>query len=101
MRLNLSYNHIVDLSGLKLLGTSGCRLSHLNLHGNKLSSLQHLHCCLTPLSILSDLTVNQDGSSNPFCVVEGVLVVSNDHLMVYAFHMINEANLSLIMVFIH
>ena len=71
VKLNLSYNQIEDLSGLRSLGVSDCRLSHLELHGNKLRSVQHIHRSIALCGSLQHLVLSQDGSSNPLCFQEG------------------------------
>ncbi|XP_076470668.1 leucine-rich repeat and coiled-coil domain-containing protein 1-like [Babylonia areolata] len=67
VKLNLSYNQIEDLSGLRSLGISECKLTQLELHGNKLRSVQHVHRSVALCSSLQHLVVSQDGSSNPLC----------------------------------
>eukprot|EP00916_Digyalum_oweni_P024958 GHVL01041185.1.p1 GENE.GHVL01041185.1~~GHVL01041185.1.p1 ORF type:complete len:504 (+),score=51.01 GHVL01041185.1:148-1659(+) len=71
VKLNLSYNQIEDLSGLRSLGVSECKLLQLELHGNKLRSVQHVQRSAALCSSLQHLVLSQDGSSNPLCYQEG------------------------------
>ncbi|XP_052817378.1 leucine-rich repeat and coiled-coil domain-containing protein 1-like [Mya arenaria] len=66
-KLNLSYNQLEDLTGLKPLSGPAYRLSHLDLHGNRLASPAHLAQCLCRLVHLTHLVLSLDGSSNPVC----------------------------------
>ncbi|XP_045191730.2 leucine-rich repeat and coiled-coil domain-containing protein 1-like [Mercenaria mercenaria] len=66
-KLNLSYNQIEDLSGLKTVSGPSYSLSHIDLHGNKLSSVAHIAQCLCRLVNLKQLVLSLDGSSNPVC----------------------------------
>uniref|UniRef100_A0A8W8KGC5 Leucine-rich repeat and coiled-coil domain-containing protein 1 n=1 Tax=Magallana gigas TaxID=29159 RepID=A0A8W8KGC5_MAGGI len=67
VKINLSYNHISDISGFKSLHGSEYKLSHVELHGNQLSSPQHVIKALIGCSNLRQLTLCLDGSSNPLC----------------------------------
>ncbi|XP_056008134.1 leucine-rich repeat and coiled-coil domain-containing protein 1-like [Ostrea edulis] len=67
VKINLSYNHITDISGFKSLHGSSHKLSHIELHGNQLSSLQHVIKSLIGCCNLRQLTLNLDGSTNPMC----------------------------------
>lgn len=67
VKINLSYNHISDISGFKSLHGSEYKLSHIELHGNQLSSPQHVIKALIGCSNLRQLTLCLDGSSNPLC----------------------------------
>lgn len=67
VKINLSYNHISDISGFKSLHGLEYKLSHIELHGNQLSSLQHVIKALIGCSNLRQLTLCLDGSSNPLC----------------------------------
>ncbi|KAJ7376666.1 leucine rich repeat [Desmophyllum pertusum] len=67
IRLDLSYNAIHNLSGLKKLHGPAFTLSGLYLHGNQLSSLDHVINCLTGCRMLKELTLSQYGEANPVC----------------------------------
>ncbi|XP_072024521.1 leucine-rich repeat and coiled-coil domain-containing protein 1-like [Amphiura filiformis] len=70
-RLNLSYNKISDVSGLADLHGSSYALSHLELQGNQIGSVEHLITSLRGLVHLTSLTLMHDGSSNPICQLPG------------------------------
>lgn len=67
IRLDLSYNMIHDLSGLKKLHGPAFSLKSLYLHGNQLSSLDHVIDCLNGCRMLKELTMSQYGEANPVC----------------------------------
>ena len=71
MKINLSYNHISDITGFKSLHGPQFKLSQIELHGNQLSSLQHVIKALIGCSNLRQLTLSIDGSSNPLCSEQG------------------------------
>ncbi|RVE62063.1 hypothetical protein OJAV_G00176970 [Oryzias javanicus] len=70
-RLNLSCNQINNLTGLLYLHGTEYRLKHLSLHGNHLDSVDHLLQCLLGLQGLRNVTLREDGHSNPLCVSAG------------------------------
>ncbi|XP_072426412.1 leucine-rich repeat and coiled-coil domain-containing protein 1 [Chiloscyllium punctatum] len=70
-RLNLSYNHIADLSGFLHLHGVGYKLSHVDLHSNCITNLNHLLQCTVGLNLLKDLTLMKDGRDNPVCQTPG------------------------------
>uniref|UniRef100_A0ABM5GC05 Leucine-rich repeat and coiled-coil domain-containing protein 1 isoform X1 n=1 Tax=Pogona vitticeps TaxID=103695 RepID=A0ABM5GC05_9SAUR len=70
-KLNLSYNHIHDLSGLLHLRGSNCKVSHIELHSNCISDLNHLLQCLAGLQHLTNLSLEKNGKSNPVCAKIG------------------------------
>ncbi|KAF6733971.1 Leucine-rich repeat and coiled-coil domain-containing protein 1 [Oryzias melastigma] len=70
-RLNLSCNQINNLTGLLYLHGTGYKLKHLSLHGNHLDSIDHLLQCLLGLQGLRNVTLKEDGHSNPLCVSAG------------------------------
>lgn len=69
MRLDLSYNAIHVLSGLKKLHGPAFNLRSLYLHGNQLTSLDHVITCLIGCRMLKDLTLSQYGEANPVCEI--------------------------------
>ena len=71
-KLNVSYNQIEDLSGIKSLAGPSYSLTHLDLHGNKLGSMAHVSQCLCRLNNLKHLTLSLDGSGNPLCHKPGL-----------------------------
>nr|XP_020663762.1 leucine-rich repeat and coiled-coil domain-containing protein 1 [Pogona vitticeps] len=70
-KLNLSYNRIHDLSGLLHLRGSNCKVSHIELHSNCISDLNHLLQCLAGLQHLTNLSLEKNGKSNPVCAKIG------------------------------
>lgn len=69
VKLDLSYNVIYDLSGLKKIHGSSFSLRSLYLHGNELSSLNHLINCLAGCRMLQELTLSLYGEANPVCEI--------------------------------
>lgn len=69
VKLDLSYNVIYDLSGLKKIHGSSFSLQSLYLHGNELSSLDHLINCLAGCRMLQELTLSLYGEANPVCEI--------------------------------
>ncbi|XP_038050851.1 leucine-rich repeat and coiled-coil domain-containing protein 1-like [Patiria miniata] len=66
-RLNLSYNIITDLRGLVALHGSQSSLTHLELQGNQLDSVDHIVECVSGLEHLIELVLAQDAEDNPVC----------------------------------
>ena len=75
VKLNVSYNQIEDLSGIKSCAGPSYSLTHLDLHGNKLASVAHVSQCLCRVSNLKHLTLSLDGSSNPLCHKPGLYLL--------------------------
>ncbi|XP_005299451.1 leucine-rich repeat and coiled-coil domain-containing protein 1 isoform X1 [Chrysemys picta bellii] len=70
-KLNLSYNRIHDLTGfLDLRGTCH-KISHIDLHSNCISSINHLLQCMMGLHYLTSLTLEKNGKGNPVCDTTG------------------------------
>ena len=70
-RVNAAYNQIRDITGLcELHGPDGS-LTHVSLHGNQLSSAEHVIECLTGLSRLNHVTFLHEQSDNPVCRMPG------------------------------
>ncbi|XP_077666199.1 leucine-rich repeat and coiled-coil domain-containing protein 1 isoform X3 [Eretmochelys imbricata] len=70
-KLNLSYNRIHDLTGfLDLRGTSH-KISHIDLHSNCISSINHLLQCMMGLHFLTSLNLEKNGKGNPVCDTTG------------------------------
>lgn len=67
VKLNLSHNQIEDVSGFKSLIGADYRLTHLELHGNKLVSRKHVILCLSRCVNLRQLTLDVDNAPNPLC----------------------------------
>ena len=67
MKLNLSYNEIVNISGLQVIDGTEYKLSQLELHGNNLMSLDHVTRCLHGATNLRQLVLSQGGAVNPCC----------------------------------
>ncbi|XP_053100446.1 leucine-rich repeat and coiled-coil domain-containing protein 1 isoform X2 [Hemicordylus capensis] len=66
-KLNLSYNRIHDLTGLLYLRGANCKISHIELHSNCISNINHLLQCLSGLEYLTNLTLEKNGKTNPVC----------------------------------
>ncbi|XP_060788227.1 leucine-rich repeat and coiled-coil domain-containing protein 1 isoform X2 [Neoarius graeffei] len=70
-RLNLAYNQINDLTGLLYLHGTEYKLKHLQLHSNRLDSMNHVLQCMVGLHNLRDVTLRMDGADNPVCRLPG------------------------------
>lgn len=60
---------IYNLSGLKKLHGPAFSLRNLYLHGNQLTSLDHVISCLIGCRMLKELTMSQYGEANPMCEI--------------------------------
>ncbi|NWV78658.1 LRCC1 protein, partial [Dasyornis broadbenti] len=69
--LNLSYNRIHDLSGFRSLHGTRHKISHIDLHSNCVSNMNHLLQCTKGLHCLTNLTLEKNGKANPVCHTEG------------------------------
>ncbi|NXB55873.1 LRCC1 protein, partial [Struthidea cinerea] len=69
--LNLSYNHIHDLSGFRSLHGTRHKISHIDLHSNCVSNINHLLQCTKGLRCLTNLTLQKNGKANPVCHTAG------------------------------
>ncbi|NWV10348.1 LRCC1 protein, partial [Ptilonorhynchus violaceus] len=69
--LNLSYNRISDLSGFQSLHGSRHKISHIDLHSNCVSNINHLLQCTKGLRCLTNLTLEENGKANPVCHTAG------------------------------
>ncbi|XP_021571803.1 leucine-rich repeat and coiled-coil domain-containing protein 1 isoform X2 [Carlito syrichta] len=74
-RLNLSYNHIHDLSGLIPLHGIKHKLRYIDLHSNCIDSIHHLLQCTVGLHFLTNLILEKDGEDNPVCRLPGYRAV--------------------------
>ncbi|XP_038601317.1 leucine-rich repeat and coiled-coil domain-containing protein 1 isoform X4 [Tachyglossus aculeatus] len=70
-RLNLSFNRIHDLHGFLDLRGTNHKISHIDLHGNCLDSINHLVQCVIGLHSLTNLTLEKNGKNNPLCDIPG------------------------------
>uniref|UniRef100_A0A673L4T5 Leucine-rich repeat and coiled-coil domain-containing protein 1 n=1 Tax=Sinocyclocheilus rhinocerous TaxID=307959 RepID=A0A673L4T5_9TELE len=70
-RLNLAYNQINDLTGLLQLHGAEYKLKYLQLHSNRLDSMNHLLQCMLGLQNLKNVTFSKDGAQNPVCSLPG------------------------------
>uniref|UniRef100_A0A8D0C0R4 Leucine-rich repeat and coiled-coil domain-containing protein 1 n=1 Tax=Salvator merianae TaxID=96440 RepID=A0A8D0C0R4_SALMN len=70
-KLNLSYNRIHDLTGFLYLRGFNYKISHIELHSNNISNINHLLQCLTGLQYLTSLSLEKNGKSNPVCGTTG------------------------------
>ncbi|XP_019405453.1 PREDICTED: leucine-rich repeat and coiled-coil domain-containing protein 1 isoform X1 [Crocodylus porosus] len=70
-KLNLSYNRIHDLSGFLYLGGTSHKISHIDLHSNCISNINHLFQCMVGLNYLTSLTLEKNGKNNPICDITG------------------------------
>ncbi|NXI12382.1 LRCC1 protein, partial [Irena cyanogastra] len=69
--LNLSYNRIHDLSGFRSLHGTRHKISHIDLHSNSVSNINHLLQCMKGLRCLTNLTLERNGKANPVCHIAG------------------------------
>ncbi|NXP87560.1 LRCC1 protein, partial [Passerina amoena] len=69
--LNLSYNRIHDLSGFRSLHGTRHKISHIDLHSNCVSNINHFLQCTKGLRCLTNLTLERNGKANPVCHVAG------------------------------
>ncbi|NXB78956.1 LRCC1 protein, partial [Donacobius atricapilla] len=69
--LNLSYNRIHDLSGFRSLHGTRHKISHIDLHSNCVSNINHLLLCMKGLRCLTNLTLERNGKANPVCHTAG------------------------------
>ncbi|XP_005042320.2 PREDICTED: leucine-rich repeat and coiled-coil domain-containing protein 1 [Ficedula albicollis] len=69
--LNLSYNRIHDLSGFQSLHGTRYKISHIDLHSNCVSDINHLLQCTKGLRHLTNLTLERNGKANPVCHTAG------------------------------
>ncbi|XP_073705761.1 leucine-rich repeat and coiled-coil domain-containing protein 1 [Garra rufa] len=70
-RLNLAYNQINDLTGLLYLHGAEYKLKYLQLHSNRLDSMNHVLQCMVGLQNLRNITLSKDGAQNPVCSLSG------------------------------
>ena len=66
-KLDLSYNAITDLSGLKSLAAGPSCLATLYLQGNQIQSIDHIIDCLDDFNNLKDVMFSQNDDTNPVC----------------------------------
>ncbi|KFV42385.1 Leucine-rich repeat and coiled-coil domain-containing protein 1, partial [Gavia stellata] len=69
--LNLSYNRIHDLSGFQCLHGTSHKISHIDLHSNCVTNINHLLQCTKGLCCLTNLTLEKNGKANPVCHTAG------------------------------
>ncbi|NXN78222.1 LRCC1 protein, partial [Bombycilla garrulus] len=69
--LNLSYNRIHDLSGFQSLHGTRHKISHVDLHSNCVSNINHLLQCTKGLHCLTNLMLERNGKANPVCHTPG------------------------------
>ncbi|NXR90117.1 LRCC1 protein, partial [Hypocryptadius cinnamomeus] len=69
--LNLSYNRIHDLSGFQSLHGTRHKISHIDLHSNCVSNINHFLQCTKGLRSLTNLTLERNGKANPVCHIAG------------------------------
>ncbi|KAK2900884.1 hypothetical protein Q8A67_008999 [Cirrhinus molitorella] len=70
-RLNVAYNQINDLTGLLYLHGADYKLKYLQLHSNRLDSVNHVLQCMVGLQNLKNVTLSKDGAQNPVCSLPG------------------------------
>ena len=71
MKLNLSYNQIDDISGLRGLHGPQYKVSHIELQGNRLQSTSHVTQTVRGCVNLRNLSLQQGGATNPVCNMPG------------------------------
>ncbi|XP_050979845.1 leucine-rich repeat and coiled-coil domain-containing protein 1 isoform X2 [Labeo rohita] len=69
--LNLSCNLITKVEGLLYLHGAEYKLKYLQLHSNRLDSMNHVLQCMVGLQNLKNVTLSQDGAQNPVCSLPG------------------------------
>ncbi|XP_031569336.1 leucine-rich repeat and coiled-coil domain-containing protein 1-like [Actinia tenebrosa] len=70
-KFDASYNFIDNISGFKDLHGSAYCISHVYLHGNTLSSLDHVINSLVGCIKLKELSFELNGDCNPLCKIPG------------------------------
>ena len=65
--MDLSYNKIDDLNGLKDFRRNTHVLKVVELHGNRLNSLKHIVECIANCGTLEIISFAKHGDSNPVC----------------------------------
>ena len=68
-KLNLTFNQIDDISGLKAFRKSSHSLQHIELYSNRLNSLKHVIECLSNCNCLQKIEFRQGKNTNPICGV--------------------------------
>lgn len=70
-KFDASYNFIDNIAGLKDLHGSAHCISHVYLHGNRMSSLDHVIKSLVGCIKLKELSFELNGDYNPLCTIPG------------------------------
>lgn len=72
VKLNVSYNEIVDISGLaEFVNVAEHPLTVLELQGNQIRLVTHVIKNCRPLANLRQLVLSDNNSSNPVCKTPG------------------------------
>ena len=66
-KLDLSYNIMKDLSGLKSLAAGPSCLATLYLQGNQIQSIDHIIDSLSDFDTLKDVVLSHNEDTNPVC----------------------------------
>ena len=67
--MNLTFNQIDDISGLKVFRKSSHSLHHVELFSNRLNSLKHVIESLSECTCLQNIEFRQGKNVNPVCGV--------------------------------
>lgn len=67
--LNLSFNRITDLSGLKAFHNHSHQLQRLDIFGNKVRSVNHVVQCLSQCTTLKTIYFKKEEDENPVCAL--------------------------------
>ncbi|CAH1800262.1 unnamed protein product [Owenia fusiformis] len=68
-RLNLSYNNLTDITCLQLMYEPQYKLSHIDLHGNNIQSIDMVTQSLAGCTSLRHLYLQYESADNPVCYV--------------------------------
>ena len=68
-KIDLSYNKIEDLIGLRDIRPGSHALKHLDLNGNNVTSLNHAIQCLANCTKLEVLIFKDENDGNPICEI--------------------------------
>ncbi|XP_063247890.1 leucine-rich repeat and coiled-coil domain-containing protein 1 isoform X2 [Prinia subflava] len=69
--LSLSCNLLTKVEGFRSLHGTRYKISHIDLHSNCVSNINHLVQCTKGLCCLTSLTLERNGKANPVCHTAG------------------------------
>ena len=79
IKINLSFNWIEDVSGFSDFKGASYQLRHVELQGNRITSIPHLVSNLQKCVTLQELVIAQGRVDNPICHVSGNLHFKKKH----------------------